>query len=639
MQRRLGYGGWMQIHHWTRLARTLRRRPPFWVVLVLVVTGFAALTGAVIGGVAWWESRQASRALLETVMAQTARLATDQAEEFLRSAESAVRLGPHLVRLGQLDPRDERQLELFTLATLRSFPGVTWVSYSSADDRFVGAWRDAAANVFLNRSFPVNEAVHLEEDLVTADGTRTPARRSQDHGYRPSDRPFFRLAAAKQDLVWTEPYEFYGSGGLGITCAMPALDEGGRLLGVFTVDFSLRQLAEFIERLDVSPRGHVFIADREGRPLVTPRAAGDPGSLARPAGALIREVIDGLARGTGRFAFEHRDVAYLGHVERLHVGDLAWLVEVIVPETDYTAAIDASARRAVAFGMVGLALAVGGGVVTARWIARPLGELAEAARRIRRGNLDVPSLPTTRDEIGVLGRAMTDMAEALRDRELVRSVLGRFVNPDLAERVLRDRDALRLGGELRDVTVVFSDLRDFAELSEQLGAEAVIQLVNRYLASITPVIMRHNGTIVDFLGDGIFILFGAPFAREDAASQALRCAWSMQHAMDEVNIESRKLGVPEIGMGIAVHSGRAVVGNIGSEDRVKYGAVGPPVNMAARLQTYAGAGEILVSASTLARGGAMAFVDGARTVDLKGRTAPLTVYRLVGVAEDRSEAV
>jgi adenylate cyclase len=213
---------------------------------------------------------------------------------------------------------------------------------------------------------------------------------------------------------------------------------------------------------------------------------------------------------------------------------------------------------------------------------------------------------------------------ALRDRELVRAVLGRFVNPELAERVLRDRDALRLGGELRDVTVLFSDLRDFSELSEHLGAEAVIQLVNRYLAAITPVIVRHGGTIVDFLGDGIFVLFGAPFARDDAAS----------HAMDEVNIESRKLGVPEIGMGIAVHSGRAVVGNIGSDDRVKYGAVGPPVNAAARLQTYAAAGEIVVSTSALLRGGAIARVEGARTIDLKGRTAPMTVYALVGLTDE-----
>ena len=104
--------------------------------------------------------------------------------------------------------------------------------------------------------------------------------------------------------------------------------------------------------------------------------------------------------------------------------------------------------------------------------------------------------------------------------------------------------------------------------------------------------------------------------------------------MLELNIDSRKLGLPELAMGIAVHSGRAVVGNIGSAERVKYGAVGPPVNLAAHLQAHAQAGEILVSAAALARGGAIARVDEARVVEVKGRTAPVTAYPLAAVAPE-----
>jgi class 3 adenylate cyclase len=600
---------------------------------VLLVGGFTALTGAAIGGLAWQENREASRALLETAMARTAQLAADQAEEFLVSAEAAARLGPELVRTGALDPSDERQLERFVLGTLRANPGLTWVSYGSATDRFVGAWRDAGGAVYVNRSFPVGAKIRLEEDAIAADGTRTPVRRSDDHGYRPTARSYFQLAASARHLVWTEPYEFFEKKGLGVTCAMPLLDGAGAARGVFTVDFSLQRLARLVERLEVSPRGHVFIANREGEPIVTPRAAGDPASLARPGRSLMRRVVGDMATSEGRFTFEHRGITYVGHVSRMHVGDLGWLVEVVVPESDYTMAVDASARRAVVFGLIALTLAIGGGVATARWIARPLGVLAEAARRIRRGNHDLPPLPMTRDEIGVLGRAMADVARAIDDREFVRGVLGRFVDPELAARVLRDRNALRLGGELRDVTVLFSDLRGFSGLSEQLGAEAVIQLVNRYLAVMTRLILGGHGTIVDFIGDGIFVMFGAPFAREDAVAQALRCAWAMQEAMDEVNIESRKAGIPDIAMGIAIHAGHAVVGNIGSDDRVKYGAVGPPVNLAAHLQAHARPGEIIVSAAALARGGTIARVDEPRVVELKGRAAPVVVYPLVGLAD------
>jgi len=616
------------------LARRLRRRPPFAVVLVLLVTGFTALTGAAIGGLAWWENRATSRTLLETVMAQTARLAADQAEEFLRSAESAVQLGPNLVAVGELDLANEVQVERFVLATLRAYPGLTWVSYGGADDRFVGAWRDAGGTLHINRSFPVGDKIHMVEHAIAADGTRTLVRGSDDHGYRPSERPYFTLASARRGLVWTEPYPFFSAGNLGITCAMPVLDAEGRPRGVFTVDFSLRQLGEFVERLDVSARGHVFIADRDGEPIVVPRAAGDPASLARPRSQVMQRVVRDLTRGRGPFEFTHRDEAYLGHVARLQLGELGWLVQVIVPVADYTKGIDASARRALLLGGIALVLAVGGGVATARWIARPLGPLVEAARRIRRGSLDLPPLPATRDEIGVLGRAMTDMGQALRDREFVRGVLGRFVDPELAARVLADREALRLGGELREITVLFADLREFSRLSERLGPEMVIQLVNRYLAAMTPVIVKHHGVIIDFYGDGILVLFGAPFARNDAAAQALRCAWAMQRAMVEVNIESRKQGQAELGMGITVNSGRAVVGNIGSDERVKYGAVGPPVNDAAHLQAHVSAGEVLVTTAAVWRGAAVARIDEPRVIELKGRAAPITVYTLTGLTDD-----
>jgi class 3 adenylate cyclase len=605
-------------------------------MLVLVVAGFTALTGVVIGGLAWREHRATSRALLEKVMEQTARFAANQAEDFLRHAESSVQLGPQLVRLGQVDPSDPQQLERFVLATLRANPGLSWVSYGGVDDTFVAAWRDAVGTTHVNHSFPVGGKIHLVEDAIAGDGTRMTVRRSHDHGYRPTERPYFAIAAAQRDLVWTEPYEFFAHGGFGITCAMPIMDAAGRVRGVFTVDFSLRRLAEFIETLYVSPRGHVFIAGPTGEPLVTPRAAGDSSSLPRPGAALIDRVVRQVDAGNGRFDFLHHGEPYLGHLVRLHVGDFKWFMEVVVPERDYMAAIDASGRRAVALGAVVLALAVVGGVVTARFMARPLGDLAEVARRIRRGDLSVPVVPTTRDEIGVLGRAMADMVTALRDREFVRGVLGRFVSPDLAERVLRDRDALRLGGELREVVVLFSDLRDFSGLSERLGAEAVIQLVNRYLAAVTPAILRHYGTIVDFVGDGIFVLFGAPFAREDAAVQAVRCAWAMQRAMDEVNIDSRKLGLPELGMGIAIHGGSAVVGNIGSDERVKYGAIGSPVNAASYLQSHAGAGEILVSNAVLAQARGVARVTAPREVEVKA-AGRIAVHTLVGVTEELRE--
>jgi sigma-B regulation protein RsbU (phosphoserine phosphatase) len=605
-------------------------RPPFTLALVGLVVLLTGLTGGVIGGLAWHEQRERSRLLVDAAMAQAARLTAAHAGRVLEDAEGAARLGPQLVEQGQLDPADDRALERYTLAVLRAHPTLSWVSYGDRSDRFVGAWRDTKGTVYLNRSRPVGDRIRLEEDRVRPDGRREVGRRSDDHGYRPTTRPYFRAAAAARGLVWTEPYEFYAGGGMGITCAAPLLDGAG-VRGVFTVDFSLDRLAGALEELEVSPRGRVFIATRQGALLVGRRGSG----------ATRAEVIDAeLAAATARaappsetaFTFEHQGARYLGRAMPLHVGDLRWLVDVIVPEGDFTDRIDAQARVFVLLGVTALLIALGGGVLLARWIAQPLRELAQLARRIRQGELDVTATPRSRDEIGVLTRAMGDMVKALRDRDFIRATFGRYVSPELAERALRDRRTLQLGGELREVTMLMSDLRGFSELSESLGPTAMIGLLNRYFAAMTPVIVQHGGVIDEIIGDAIFVLFGAPFARPDDAERAVRCAWAMQEALAAFNVDNQRRGLPELTMGIGLHLGTVVAGTIGSPERVKYGVVGPAVNLLARIQALTVGGEILLSGALLRRVGTVATAGDGRAERVKGASEPVTVHRLLGVA-------
>jgi class 3 adenylate cyclase len=595
---------------------------------VVLLTG---LTGATIGGLAWREQRARSRALLDAAMTQAARLTAAHAARVFEDAEATARLGPQLVQARQLDPGDSDALERFTLSVLRSHTHVSWVSYGDRDDRFVGAWRDERGNVYLNRSFPVGGRIRLEEDRVHPDGRREPVRRSDDHRYRPSERPYFRAAEARGDVAWTEPYEFYAGGGLGITCAAPLLDGAGLVRGVFTVDFSLDRLAGTLDELEVSARGRVFVATGQGNVLI-----GRRGSGASRAEVIDHELAAATARysplrAEGAFEFVHDGERYLGRAMPLAIGDLRWLVEVVVPERDYTEQIDAEARLAMLLGLLALGLALAGGVAVAGWIARPLRELAQIARRIRHGQLDVTVVPRSRDEIGVLARAMNDMALALRDRDFIRETLGRYVSPELAAQALRNREALQLGGELREVAMLMSDLRGFSELSERLGPAAMIGLLNRYLGAMTPVIVQHGGVINEFIGDAIFVLFGAPFGRPDDAERAVRCAAAMQEALAAFNADSAAHGLPALRMGIGLHVGPVVAGNIGSADRVKYGVVGPAVNLVARIQSLTAGGEVLMSETLLGRVTPLVSVAPGRVERVKGVSEPVTVFRLLEV--------
>jgi adenylate cyclase len=604
------------------------RRLPFSVALVLLVVLVTGVTGGVLGGLAWREKRAGARAFTDLAMEQAANLTADHVLRLFGDVEPAVRQAPLLVAEGLLDPADMAALERYVVAVLRANPELAWASYGDREDRFVGAWRDRSGAVFVNRSFPRGGRIRLEEERLLPDERRERVRVSDDHDYRPRERPFYKVAEAAGDVAWTEPYRFF-EGQMGITCAAPVLD-AGEVRGVFTVDLSLARLSRLVDDLRPTPRGRVFVTTPTGAIVAAPRPE-QPGPADDPR--LVADVVRRVDEpGEAPPAVDRGGERLLVRALRILAGRREWRVAVIVPERDLTEQIDAQARRTAALGGAALMLAGGAGIVLSRWIARPLRALSAQAQRVRDGDLDVRIVPDSRDEIGALARTLGDMVQGLRDRDFIRGVLGRYVSPDVAQRCLEDREALRLGGDLRTVSILMSDLRGFSALSERLGPEAMIGLLNRYFSRMVPVILDHRGTINEFIGDAILVLFGAPVERPDDAERAVRCAWAMQRTITAFNAESRGLGLPELTMGIALHAGRVVAGNIGSADRVKYGVVGPPVNLAARIESLTVGAQVLLSREMLERVGPIVRVGPPHTEALKGIAEPVVVHELLGVA-------
>ncbi len=353
------------------------------------MTLLTAGTGATLGALAWREKHAGSRALVDNAMQQAARMTAGHAVQFLGHAEGLVRLGPGLAARGLLAPGDSRAMGDYALTVLRANRQLSWVSYGDRDDRFVGAWRDGAGNFYLNRSFPQGGRIRLEEDRILGEGRRERVRTLDDHGYRPREQAFFRLAETSRDPVWTEPYRFY-DGAVGVTCAMALLDAAGMVRGVFTVDLSLDGLSRFVANLRVSPRGRVFIATGDGMLVAAPDGIGGAGRAATEDAALVGEVVRRAGGGVlASHTFERDGERYLGRAATFPMGSRQWITAVVVPERDYTAAIDAQAWRAGGLGLLALLVAIAGGIVLVRWIAEPLRELgragpADPGRRPRR---------------------------------------------------------------------------------------------------------------------------------------------------------------------------------------------------------------------------------------------------------------
>ncbi len=187
------------------------------------------------------------------------------------------------------------------------------------------------------------------------------------------------------------------------------------------------------------------------------------------------------------------------------------------------------------------------------------------------------------------------------------------------------------GGEKRTVTIIMSDLRGFTVLAEHLEPHEVMRFLNHYLEAMVNVILSYQGTIIEILGDGLLVIFGAPLGRDDDPERAVACALTMQIHMDDVNTLIRAEGLPEVEMGIGIHTGDVVVGNIGSQQRAKYGVVGSTVNLTGRIESYTTGNQILISPTTYKETASLVTSRQQLTVEPKGMSAPITIYEVSGI--------
>ncbi|WP_374020247.1 adenylate/guanylate cyclase domain-containing protein [Paenibacillus thiaminolyticus] len=224
--------------------------------------------------------------------------------------------------------------------------------------------------------------------------------------------------------------------------------------------------------------------------------------------------------------------------------------------------------------------------------------------------------------------------EERRARQQVEDLFGRYVSPAVVSELLRSREPIRVGGTRCDITVMFIDIRGFTPLSERLAPEETLQVLNQYLHACAEVIFRHQGTLDKFIGDGVMAIFGAPYPLEGHEEHALQAALSL---VRRAELLKQTLGAKDIAVqfGIGIQSGEAVVGNIGSEAlRLDYTAIGDTVNTAARLESQAKPGQVLVGEETVRRLGSRFNMSEVGPLKLKGKAEPVLVYELLAEQEE-----
>ena len=465
-----------------------------------------------------------------------------------------------------------------------------------------------------------------------------------------NDQPYFQqdyyhIPKMLRAPVWSEPYFDEGGGNiLMATFSVPffeILPDGrkGAFKGVVGVDMSLQDMTFLVSSINIGHTGHCFLVSGNGTFLTHPIKDW-----------VMRESLFSVAEELGlpqwrrlgrEIQREQTGFTHLGksnitgqdsYIAWAKVGSTGWSMGAVFPKDEIFSEVGMLFRTMEVLAVVGIVLLLGVSLLVARSIAKPLRRMARATAAVARGETDIDlSDIRTLDEVGQLARSFTRMVHGLKERDFIRDTFGRYLTKEVVNRLLEHRDGLKLGGESRDISVLMSDIRGFTALTVSMPPEQLISLLNRYLGKMLDILIDYGGVIDEIIGDGILAFFGAPEPLEDHPAAAVACALKMQLAMDEINAVSQAQGLPNLEMGIAVNSGQVVLGNIGSEKRTKYGAVGPEVNFTGRMESFTLGGQVLISESTYTRLQGVIDVKKTLQVLMKGITGLVSLYDVRGI--------
>jgi class 3 adenylate cyclase len=271
----------------------------------------------------------------------------------------------------------------------------------------------------------------------------------------------------------------------------------------------------------------------------------------------------------------------------------------------------------------------------AKRITRPITHLAKVTDQVGKGKLEEIDFPELKkkptDEVYKLYHAFSDMVKGLKEKEKVRGVLNKVVSNEIAEEILKEK--VSLGGEEKTITVLFADIRDFSTITENMNPKEVINMLNQCMTKVSDKIDEHGGVMDKYVGDEVMALFGAPIQKPDSPLQAIKSALAFIVALKKWNEARKNDNKPSIEMGVGIHTGIAVCGNMGAENRLNYTALGANVNLASRLCGDAEPMQILITEDTLKQEHVEPNIQYEKKdpITPKGFTKPVEIYEVKGL--------
>jgi adenylate cyclase len=505
--------------------------------------------------------------------------------EVSRILEPAERILPELKNFtdrGLVNPLDPDRLGIFLAERLRQEESVGWLSFTnSATGAFTSAWRDSEGGIGVNHADPNVDNGRPKEFLLNLDGSRSPLPARNAASYDARGRSWYQNAvAAGGRIVWTRPYNL-NEGTTGLSACM-AIYEQGQLAGVFTADFTTSDINGFLNRV-IQDRKLLLFVD-----TLSADSLGVASEMSLPTDALLAQSrklyqLDQSKLGTGQISFRSFRLAGQSYVSVVTPftlpSGLTFLTGVVGLESDFLGSAKNNLAITAVIGLVALAAGTLFAIWLSHQLATPLTKLSHDLEQV--GRFELTNLPPPKSavrEIVIVGDSLDRMKSGLRS-------FVKYVPRDVVrDLILQKQDAAR-GGALRRLTLFFSDVAGFTRISENLNPTEVFTELGDYFELVTDIVVeRFGGTLDKFVGDGIVAFFNAPGAMERHAEVACQAALEVVQKLSDVEAERRAANRPIFQTRIGLHTGEVLVGNIGTQQRLSYSAIGDAVNLSSRLE-------------------------------------------------------
>ena len=462
--------------------------------------------------------------------------------------------------------------------------------------------------------------------------------------YDPRMRPWYIGAKATKKVFWTDPYIFFENGRPGITVAVPIFAQDQTLSGVVAADITLDGLSDFLKRVDLTKNGIAFICDAKGQLLAfsgkektVVTENGKVRSL-KPEDLKIPEITAAMntCKNTTKTcaSFSSNGENYL--VSILPFPDSfgkQWTFAILAPENDFTGAMKATLRQILYLSIGGLAIGILLTMFWARRISLPIELLSKDVLRVRNFDLDSDSGVVSHiHEIQTMDNAIKAMKTSLKAFRL-------YLPSVLVKQLIESGEDIAIGGKESELTVFFSDIKDFTSISEHIPPKDLMLQLSEYFDAMTTIIENDKGTVDKFIGDAVMAFWGAPTPNANHTADACLAALQCQRAITKLNIKWEKEGKDQFYTRIGIHSASVIVGNMGSEQRMNYTVLGDGVNLASRLEgvnkIYKTA--IIISESTYLQVKNLFECRILDQIAVKGKNEAVKIYELL-IEHDSPEA-